>query len=72
MNKTEKIIEEIKHLRFWLGVYIAIALTLGSWIVVHLIINFKFVFAGITEGIILFRIYRINENIKIRIKNIGD
>jgi len=68
----ERIKEEIKHLRFWLGVYIAISLTLGSWIVSHLNVNFKFILACIVEITILLRIYTINEKIKDKILQLGE
>ena len=68
----EKLKEEIKHLRFWLGVYIAISLTLGSWIVSHLNINFKFILACIVEIAILYKIYAINKKINEKITQLGD
>jgi len=68
----EKLKEEIKHLRFWLGVYIAISLTLGSWIVSHLNINFKFILACIVEIAILYKIYVINKKINEKITQLGD
>ncbi len=64
--------EEISHLRFWLGVYVAIALTLGSWIVSHLTVNFKFLLACLAEIIVLIKIYFINNTIKSKIEKIGE
>ena len=36
MSKKDKILEEIKELRFWRGVFIAISFTLGSWLITHI------------------------------------
>ena len=45
MSKKDVLLEELKKLRLWRGVFIAIAFTLGSWLVTNIdnYKNFKFI-----------------------------
>ena len=75
MSKKDEIKEKIADLRFWLGTFVAIALTLGSWIAVNLdnsSVQIKLIFAIIGEIFVLYRIFKINKRIKSLINELRE
>lgn len=74
MSIKDEIIEELKELRLWRGVFIAVAITLGSWLTSHIenYKNFKFIVGFIFEIIINIRILTLNKKIKEKIKLLRD
>ena len=74
MSKKDILLEELKELRLWRGVFIAIAFTLGSWLVSHIdkYTDKRFIIGFIFEIIIVGQVITLSKKIKAKIKLLGD
>ena len=74
MAQIDEVKEKITHLRFWIGVMVAIIMGLISWFVSHYETESKFLLIADIIGIIffIFLIIIINNKILENIKKLGD
>ncbi len=74
MIEKDIIIEELKEQRWWRGVFVAIAFTLGSWLVSNIenYKNYKFILGMIFEISVIIKVFFINKNIKNMIKKLKE
>ena len=66
MSKTDEIKEKISLLKFWMGVLIAIAISLGTWIIPNIsnYTNFRFIVANVFFIFIIFLIIKFHKRIE--------
>jgi membrane protein DedA with SNARE-associated domain len=69
----EKLKEEISYLKFWLGVFIAISITLGSWLISNIekYKSYKFFIGVIFILLLLFICYKFHKAIQDKIEELG-
>ena len=74
MIEKDVIIEELKEQRWWRGVFVAIAFTLGSWLVsdIENYKNYKFILGIIFEISVIIQVFFINKSIKKMIKSLKE
>ena len=76
MSKIDKIKERISHLRFWLGICIALIISLGGWIISNLesLLHFKYraIIGLISIVLLVLGVFKINKKIENYINELED
>ncbi len=73
MSKIDEIREKISFLKFWLGVCVALIISIGSWLFNNYQnINFLFILACISIGFLCYGIYMLTSKILKYIKQLKE
>ena len=73
MSKIDEIKEKISLLKFWLGVCVALIISIGSWLFNNYNkISFLFVLACLSIGVLCYGIYILSSKIMKYIKELRE